>query len=138
MSAYDTIKAQIAYKTGVFPITCPKCQKGANAKVTKPMRSATPPFGSYRSVKTTCRHCGTSYTFIWRAGSGVTQAPAYPAYELGKVATLKPDYWFETFTITAVRAIPSCGVMTYVYDGTLPNGRKAYSIWHDDVVSVKE
>lgn len=62
-SEYDKVKRQLNYTTGRQPLTCPSCNKSATAVISKIKKS----YGrkSYRSVKTICRHCGTSYTFCW-------------------------------------------------------------------------
>lgn len=61
MSAYDFIKKQIKYSTGVHSITC-SCGKIATAKVTGAKKDRG---RIYRDVDTHCRHCGTIYTFRW-------------------------------------------------------------------------
>lgn len=62
MTDYDKIKAQIKFITGKQAITCPSCEKGANAYVSRKQKTGP---RSFRFVRTACRHCGTSYTFNW-------------------------------------------------------------------------
>jgi hypothetical protein len=67
---YDTIKHQIKYQTGSQPINCPKCGKVAIAKLSGMNHKWAYQVGSLwctkaRHVQTTCRHCHTSYDFVW-------------------------------------------------------------------------
>lgn len=60
---YDQIKKQIKFTTGRQSITCPSCAKQATATVAGAKKDR----GKvYRDVVTTCRHCGTNYSFRWR------------------------------------------------------------------------
>lgn len=62
-SPYNQIKAQISFAvTGAQDIICPNCGQAAKA-TTSGLRKVNG--RKARNVKTSCRHCGTIYTFIW-------------------------------------------------------------------------
>lgn len=64
MSVYDEIKHQISFAvTGRQAIICPNCKQAATATTGRKIKAN---HQTARNVKTTCRHCHTSYSFVWK------------------------------------------------------------------------
>lgn len=61
---YSFVKVQIKYQTGRQKIECPHCRKEGTATVSREKKAQD--HRHYRSVSTSCRHCGTNVTFQWR------------------------------------------------------------------------
>lgn len=80
MNTYEPIKTQLKHQTGRQAITCPSCQKNANAYVSAQKKAKQPPYDFYRNVRTACKHCKTIYTFEWRRPTmtTTTQQPLRP------------------------------------------------------------
>lgn len=63
MSAYAAVKSQLQYVTGRQQITCPHCGSQHAAAHVGGQHKVN---GRYhRNVRTACRSCGGSYSFVW-------------------------------------------------------------------------
>jgi len=64
MTTFEQIKSQITFTTGPQQAACPTCGKTFTVRVGGFQRGND--MLRFRPVKGSCRHCGHSYTYIWR------------------------------------------------------------------------